>query len=62
MPWYRLYLMDGDGSIAGVEEFSASDDGEAVRISQDAPRAQPAELWCRERMVEELSPRVGGLC
>lgn len=62
MPWYRLYFMDGEGSIASVEEFNARDDIEAVRISQDARRAQPVELWCRERIVEALSPRSGGHC
>jgi hypothetical protein len=62
MPWYRLYCIDGEGSIASVEEFSARDDVEAVRISREALSAQPLELWCRSRIVESLSPREGGHC
>lgn len=62
MPWYRLYCIDGEGSIASVEEFSAQDDLEAVRISRDALTTQPLELWYRSRIVEALSPRKGGHC
>ena len=56
MPYYRLYFIDGDGAIDRVEEFSAPDDSAAVRISRDAARAQPVELWCRARIVETLRP------
>ena len=63
MPYYRLYFMDGAGSIDSVEEFSARDDVEAVRISRDAASLRPVELWCRSRIVETLAPvemRKGG--
>jgi hypothetical protein len=56
MPYYRLYFIDNEGAIDSVEEFSADDDSEAVRISQGTPRAQPVELWCRARIVETLRP------
>lgn len=56
MPYYRLYFIDAEGAIDSVEEFSASDDIEAVRISRDTARAQPVELWCRARIVETLRP------
>jgi hypothetical protein len=56
MPYYRLYFMDAEGAIDSVEEFSADDDVEAVRISRDTRRVQPVELWCRARIVETLTP------
>lgn len=64
MPYYRLYFMDGAGSIDSVEEFSARDDMEAVRISRGSVLYQPVELWCRARIVETLEPRLrkGGHC
>ena len=63
MPYYRLYFIDPDGAIDSVEEFSACDDVEAVRISRGTRTRQPIELWCRSRIVETLSPldlRKGG--
>lgn len=63
MPDYRLYFIDPDGAIDSVEEFSAPDDVEAVRISRGTLARQPVELWCRSRIVESLSPhaaRKGG--
>lgn len=59
MPYYRLYFIDPDGAIDSVEEFSAEDDVEAVRISRDVRPVQAAELWCRARIVEALAP-IGG--
>ena len=59
MPYYRLYFIDADGSIDSVEEFSARDDVEAVRISRDSARLQPVELWCRSRIVDALAPPLG---
>ena len=56
MPYYRLYFIDPEGAIDSVEEFSARDDGEAVRISRDSARLRPVELWCRSRIVETLRP------
>jgi len=56
MPYYRLYSIDSEGAIDSVEEFSARDDREAVRISRSAARLRPVELWCRSRIVERLSP------
>jgi hypothetical protein len=56
MPSYRLYFIDQDGAIDSVEEFSARDDVEAVRISRDSARRKPVELWCRSRIVEALRP------
>jgi hypothetical protein len=57
MPWYRLYSIDSDGAIDSVEEFSARDDVEAVRISRGSAACGPAELWCRSRIVEALAPQ-----
>ena len=56
MPYYRLYFIDPEGAIDSVEEFSARDDVEAVRISRDSARLKPVELWCRSRIVETLRP------
>lgn len=58
MPHYRLYFIDMGGAIDSVEEFSARDDVEAVRISRDSVVLQPVELWCRARIVETLEPAV----
>jgi hypothetical protein len=51
MPHYRLYFMDPDGAIASVDEFSARDDVEAIRITRDCRCSPRFELWCRERIV-----------
>lgn len=56
MPHYRLYYIDGAGSIASVEEFSARDDVEAVRVTRDGSGKGARELWCRSRMVEAMDP------
>ena len=56
MPYYRLYFIDTDGAIDSVEEFSARDDVEAVRISRESAQARPVELWCRARIVETVRP------
>ena len=58
MAYYRLYFIDSNGAIDSVEEFSARDDVEAVRISRDSAGVQPVELWCRARIVDTLSPLV----
>lgn len=57
MPYYRLYFIDPEGAIDSVEEFSARDDVEAVRITRDSARLQPVELWCRSRIVETVKPQ-----
>ena len=64
MPDYRLYFIDNAGSIDSVEEFSARDDVDAVRISRESAVLQPVELWCRARIVETLQPAPwkGGRC
>ena len=59
MPHYRLYFMDAGGSIASVEEFSASDDVEAIRLSRDSSAPLPRELWCRSRIVDAVEPGQG---
>jgi hypothetical protein len=56
MPSYRLYFIDGSGAISSVEAFSAPDDGEALRISRHGVIGQEAELWCRDRRLEEPPP------
>lgn len=56
MPYYRLYSIDAEGAIDSVEEFSARDDREAVRILRGTARLRPVELWCRSRIVETLGP------
>lgn len=58
MPYYRLYFIDPEGAIDSVEEFSARDDVEAVRVSRDSARQMPVELWCRSRIVETLPPHA----
>ena len=56
MPHYRLYFIDAAGSIASVEEFSARDDVEAIRLTRDSGAPLPRELWCRARIVDEVKP------
>ena len=56
MPHYRLYFLDSEGSIASVEEFSARDDVEAIRLTRDSGAPLPRELWCRARIVDAVEP------
>ena len=56
MPHYRLYFIDAGGSIASVEEFSASDDVEAIRLTRSSDAPLPRELWCRARIVDAVEP------
>jgi hypothetical protein len=54
MPEYRLYVLTGDGHIERVEEFHASDDGDALMIAKSIKKRVPCELWDHDRLVAKL--------
>jgi hypothetical protein len=46
VPDYRLYLLNPrSGHIDGVEEFSSTDDVEAICLVDQRCRDVPTELW-----------------
>ena len=58
MFYYRLFfLKNGDGPVVGVEEISARDDVEAVRLASERVGPQPLELWCDKRKVKRFASR-----
>lgn len=49
---YRLYFLDGVGSLVSrSHEFEAADDERAKSIAESWLEARPAELWCGERKI-----------
>ena len=63
MPSYRLYRIDGAGSIMSAEWIEAADDEEALRHAREQMIQGSAEIWQRNRLVARLgpdeSPRAG---
>jgi hypothetical protein len=56
MPSYRLYRLDGAGSIASADWIDAADDEEAARIAREQVPHGLAEIWERNRLVARLEP------
>lgn len=57
MSYYRLFFRKMvEGPIVGVEEISARDDVEAVRLARRRVGDQPVELWCDKRKVTHFVP------
>jgi len=52
---YRLYCLDGTGSISLAEWIQAPDDADAVRQAQELKRgALKCEVWLGNRLVATL--------
>ena len=51
MPYYRLYHVKKD-RFAGVDDFEAGDDVQAVRQAAALNGTATAELWCGARKVK----------
>jgi hypothetical protein len=52
---FRLYCLDGTGSITLAEWIEAADDAEAIRQAQDLKRgALKCEVWVGNRLVATL--------
>ena len=56
MPSYRLYRIDGAGSIMSAEWIEAGDDEEASRLAREQVIQGSAEIWQRNRLVARLGP------
>jgi hypothetical protein len=55
MVCYRLYCLDGIGSISLAESIEASDDADAIRQAQEIKRrALKCEVWLGKRLVATL--------
>ena len=59
MPSYRLYRLDGAGSIASADWIEAADDEEAARLAREQVPHGLAEIWERNRLVARLEPGEG---
>lgn len=55
MPYYRLYHVEQD-HFAGVDDFHAGDDVEAVRHAATLNGTSKAELWCGARKIKTFVP------
>lgn len=55
MPYYRLYHVRQE-HFAGVDDFEASDDVEAVRHARSLSGTATAELWCGARKIKTFVP------
>ena len=56
MPSYRLYRIDGAGSIMSADWIEAADDEEASRLAREQVPQGAAEIWERNRLVARLGP------
>ncbi len=55
MRQYRLYCLDGTGSIALAEWIGASDDEDAIRQAHELKRgALKCEVWLGNRLVASI--------
>ena len=59
LPYYRLYHVRND-HFAGVDEFQAADDAEAIRHAETLGGSSTAELWSGKRKVKLFKARQGG--
>jgi hypothetical protein len=55
MPYYRLYHVERD-HFAGVDDFEADDDVQAVRHAETLNGSATAELWCGKRKIKLFHP------
>jgi hypothetical protein len=55
MPYYRLYHVKHD-HFAGVDDFEAVDDVQAVRHAGSLDGTATAELWCGKRKIKTFKP------
>lgn len=53
---YRLYFLGPNGRFAGVVEFEARDDEDALARLGEYRDGRPAELWQLGRNVKTLGP------
>jgi len=51
---YRLYCLDGDGSITKAHEISATSDDDALAQAREMKLPMRCELWQRGRLVAEI--------
>jgi hypothetical protein len=59
MQHYRLYCLDGQGSISLAEWIEATDDADAIRQAQELKRgALRCEVWLGKRLVATLDGRA----
>jgi hypothetical protein len=56
VPSYRLYRIDGAGSITSAEWIEAADDEEVARLAREQVPQGLAEIWQRNRLVARLGP------
>ena len=56
MPKYRLYKLDGAGSISSAEWIDAGSDEDAVRQARELELVGPCEIWSGDRRVARVSP------
>ena len=56
VPSYRLYRIDGAGSITSAEWLDAADDAEATRLAREQVPQGLAEIWQRDRLIARLGP------
>jgi len=56
VPSYRLYRIDGAGSITSAEWLDAADDVEATRLAREQVPQGLAEIWQRDRLIARLGP------
>ena len=55
MPRYRLYCLDGKGSITSAEWLKADSDEQALQVARDLRKGVMCEIWRRERLIGKLT-------
>lgn len=59
MPTYRLYWLNGTGSIHLAEWLEAESDAEAIsKAGEITPGARKRELWLKDRLVARVDNQM----
>ena len=54
MASYRVYCIDGSGSITSAHWLEAGDDDEAIALAEDANFGMKCEVWDGDRLVGKV--------
>lgn len=56
MAHYRLYCLDGAGTITRAQFVEAENDEDAIMIARSFKEPVKCELWLRDRLVATIPP------
>jgi hypothetical protein len=54
VPSYRLYCLDGTGSITSAEWLKADSDEQALQVARDLRKGVMCEVWRGEQLIGKI--------